>query len=114
MREPLIYLDHNATTPLHPTVWEAMRPFLTDVFGNPSSLHSEGRQARDAVEEARQHVARLLGASAEEILFTSGGTEADNKPWKLKGFGSVDCRSVRRVLWSQMTSPGHSPRTRCS
>jgi cysteine desulfurase len=78
MHEPLIYFDHNATTPLHPAVWEAMRPFLTDVFGNPSSLHSEGRQARDAVEIAREHVAQLLGASAEEMVFTSGGTEADN------------------------------------
>jgi cysteine desulfurase len=78
MPEALIYFDHNATTPLHPAVWEAMHPFLTDDFGNPSSLHTEGLQARDAVEEAREHVARLLGASAEEMLFTSGGTEADN------------------------------------
>jgi cysteine desulfurase len=103
MREPLIYLDHNATTPLHPTVWEAMRPFLTDVFGNPSSLHSEGRQARDAVEEARQHVARLLGASAEEILFTSGGTEADN----LAILGSVLGRRRQggHIITSQVEHP---------
>jgi cysteine desulfurase len=78
MGEPFIYFDHNATTPLHPTVWQAMRPLLTDVFGNPSSLHAEGLQARDAVEEARGRVAQLVGARGEEIVFTSGGTEADN------------------------------------
>jgi len=75
---PLIYCDHNATTPLHPEVWTAMRPFLLESFGNPSSLHTEGQQAREAVEEARAHVAQLLGAAPEEIVFTSGGTEADN------------------------------------
>jgi cysteine desulfurase len=102
MPEPLIYLDHNATTPLHPAVWEAMRPFLTDVFGNPSSLHTEGLQARDAVEAAREHVARLLGAETEEILFTSGGTEADN----LAILGSVLAR--RRgghIVTSQIEHP---------
>lgn len=76
--DTVIYLDHNATTPLHPDVWEAMRPFLTSVFGNPSSLHTEGQQARDAVEEARTQVAHLLGATPEEIVFTSGGSEAAN------------------------------------
>ncbi|MBI3326272.1 MAG: aminotransferase class V-fold PLP-dependent enzyme, partial [Nitrospinae bacterium] len=75
---PLIYFDHNASTPLRHEVWQAMEPFLVGAFGNPSSLHAEGRQARDAVEEARQRVAQLLGASPEEIVFTSGGTEADN------------------------------------
>jgi cysteine desulfurase len=78
MGEPFIYFDHNATTPLHPTVWHAMHPFLADVFGNPSSLHTEGLQARDAVEEARERVAQLIGARTEEIILTSGGTEADN------------------------------------
>jgi cysteine desulfurase len=78
MPESVIYFDHNATTPLHPDVWAAMRPFLSEGFGNPSSLHSEGRRARDAVEEARAQVAQLLGASAAEIIFTSGGSEADN------------------------------------
>jgi cysteine desulfurase len=78
MGEAVIYFDHNATTPLHPAVWQAMQPFLTDVFGNPSSLHTDGLRARDAVEEARERVAQLIGAKGEEILFTSGGTEADN------------------------------------
>jgi cysteine desulfurase len=78
MGEPFIYFDHNATTPLHLTVWQAMQPFLAEVFGNPSSLHTEGLQARDAIEEARERVAQLIGAKTEEIILTSGGTEADN------------------------------------
>jgi cysteine desulfurase len=103
MPEPLIYFDHNATTPLHPAVWEAMRPFLTGAFGNPSSLHTDGIQARDAVEEAREQVARLLGASAEEIVFTSGGTEADN----LAILGSVLARRPQRghIVTSQIEHP---------
>ena len=72
------YLDNAATTPLDPRVLEAMLPHLGAARGNPSSLHASGAAARDAVEEARTEVAHLLGASAEEILFTAGGTEADN------------------------------------
>jgi cysteine desulfurase len=74
----VIYLDHAATTPLGNAAREAMAPWLSGRFGNPSSLHAAGRQAREAVEGARETVARCLGASREEIVFTSGGTEADN------------------------------------
>ncbi|HAA89033.1 MAG: Cysteine desulfurase IscS [Thermoanaerobacterales bacterium 50_218] len=73
-----VYLDHAATTPLHPEVSSLMGEFMREIFGNPSSLHSFGREARKWMEEARQKVANLIGASAEEIVFTSGGTEADN------------------------------------
>ena len=73
-----IYLDHNATTPLLPGVVEAMLPYLDTEFGNPSSSHASGRRARDAVERARAQVAHLLGCAADEIVFTSGGTEANN------------------------------------
>lgn len=73
-----LYLDHAATTPLAPEVLEAMMPFLSGHFGNPSSLHAEGRAARVAVETARERIAAHLGAGPSEILFTSGGTEADN------------------------------------
>ncbi|GAB4246752.1 MAG: cysteine desulfurase family protein [Thermoleophilia bacterium] len=73
-----IYLDNNATTPLHPEVSEAMKPFLGRVFGNPSSGHVYGVEARSAVTEARAAVARLLGCSSSEIVFTGGGSEADN------------------------------------
>ncbi len=74
----MIYLDYNATTPIDPQVADAMRPFLDGNFGNPSSGHAMGRTARTAVEAARASVADLLGASADEIVFTSGGTEASN------------------------------------
>jgi cysteine desulfurase len=80
-----IYMDANATTPLLPEVLEAMRPFLLEQFGNASSIHQEGQQARSAVEHARGKVARFLGCRPSEIVFTSGGTESDN----LAVFGSV-------------------------
>jgi cysteine desulfurase len=73
-----IYMDHAATTPLHPEVAEAMLPYLRERFGNPSSVYEEGRVARRAVEGARSQVAQAIGADPEEIFFTSGGTEADN------------------------------------
>jgi len=73
-----IYLDNNATTPMLPAVREAMEPYLGDRFGNPASSHSFGRQARQALEDARERIAALLDASPDELLFTSGATEANN------------------------------------
>ena len=73
-----IYLDYAATTPTHPEVVKAKLPYFTDAFGNPSSIHSYGQEAKGAIEEARAKVADLIGARGEEIVFTSGGTEADN------------------------------------
>jgi cysteine desulfurase len=73
-----VYLDHAATTPLAPEVLDEMRPYLTEHYGNASSVHQLGRQARVTVEEARERVADCLGAEPSEIVFTSGGTEADN------------------------------------
>jgi cysteine desulfurase len=78
-----IYLDHAATTPTRPEVVKAMLPYFTDAFGNPSSIYFYGQEARGAIEEARTKVAELIGARSEEIIFTSGGTEADN--YALKG-----------------------------
>lgn len=74
----LIYLDHNATTPVLPEVLEAMLPWFSSQWGNPSSIHGPGRAARRAIEEARGKVARLVGARPEQIVFTSGATEANN------------------------------------
>ena len=73
-----IYLDHNATTPLHPRVLEAMQPYLTRHWGNPSSLYRPGREAKAAIESARRRIADCLGCEPGEIVFTAGGTEADN------------------------------------
>src|SRR3954466_10493715 len=73
-----IYLDYNATTPVDPAVAEAMRPFLADHFGNPSSAHAYGQAAHSAVEAARAQVAALIGADPDEIVFTGGGSEASN------------------------------------
>ena len=73
-----IYLDNNATTPVLPDVFEAMRPYFAERFGNASSIHSHGQETRAAVENARESVAELLGCRASEIVFTSGGTEGDN------------------------------------
>ena len=78
MKKDPIYLDYNATTPVHPEVVEAMLPFLREHFGNPSSAHVYGHRGRDAVEHARTQVAALIGCESEEVVFTSGGTEANN------------------------------------
>src|SRR5437764_7463153 len=74
-----IYFDHNATTPVEPEVLDAMLPFLSGEYGNASSIHTFGQKARAAVETAREQVACLIGARPQEIVFTSGGTEADNQ-----------------------------------
>src|SRR5258706_1675346 len=73
-----IYADHNATTPLHPQALEAMLPYLRENYGNASSVHGFGREARAALDDARVRLAKLLGAQEGEIVFTGGGTEADN------------------------------------
>jgi cysteine desulfurase len=73
-----IYLDHAATTPVREEVFEAMKPFFGPRFGNPSSTHRWGREARAALDEARERVARCLGARTDEVCFTSCGTESDN------------------------------------
>src|SRR6266851_2693340 len=73
-----VYLDHNATTAVAPEVLEAMLPYLSGEYGNAASIHTFGQKARAAVETAREQVAALIGARAQEIVFTSGGTEADN------------------------------------
>lgn len=74
----MLYVDHAATSPVRPEVLEAMRPYLTDVFGNPSSHHTVGEAAASALEDARRHVARVLGMRPADVIFTSGGTEANN------------------------------------
>jgi cysteine desulfurase len=88
-----VYLDHAATTPVHPEVVEVMNHYMLEDWGNPSSIHSFGREARAGVDEARARVAALIGADPEEIVFTGGGTEADNlaikgTAWELRNKGN--------------------------
>jgi cysteine desulfurase len=99
-----IYLDYNATTPIDPAVLAAMQPYLQSEFGNPSSSHVLGRTAHEAVEQARSQVAALLGAQADEIVFTGGGTEASNLALKgtvfarLRGFFGRWLRGAHLVI----------------
>ncbi|HUU27909.1 MAG TPA: cysteine desulfurase family protein [archaeon] len=93
-----IYLDHNATTPLDPLVLEAMLPYLREIFGNPSSIHSEGRAARVAVDKARSQLANFLGAKEDEIYFTSGGTESNNLA--IRGAAEVCGKAGQRLVTS--------------
>jgi len=100
-----IYLDHNATTPLPPEVADAMLPYLREHFGNPSSGHVYGRRARDAVDAARAQVAALIGAAPEEIVFTSGGTEASNLAIRGAAASRPD---RRRIVTSVIEHPATS------
>jgi cysteine desulfurase len=93
-----IYLDNAATTPLDPEVFEAMKPFMLEDFGNPSSTHSHGRKVRAAIESARKKIAELLNCTPGEIIFTSGGTEADNAIIT----SSVHTYGIRHVISSAL------------
>ena len=88
------YLDHAATTPVRPEVLEAMLPFLTDRFGNPSSHHTVGEAAASALDDARRRVARIVGMRPGDIVFTSGGTEADNLAIKGLAIGAAQHRGA--------------------
>jgi cysteine desulfurase len=99
----LIYLDHNATTPVAPEVLDAMLPYLREHFGNPSSDHVLGRQAHDAVETARAQVGALIGAAPGEIIFTSGGTESNNLA--IRGVAASAAPGKRRIVTSRVEHP---------
>jgi cysteine desulfurase len=91
-----IYLDHAATTPAHPEVVKAMLPYYTDAFSNPSSIYSYGQEAKVAIEKARAKVAGFIGAKSEEVIFTGGGTEADN--FALKGVALANERKGNHLI----------------
>ncbi|EHQ31185.1 cysteine desulfurase family protein [Mucilaginibacter paludis] len=93
-----IYLDNAATTPLEPQVFEAMTPFLLNHFGNPSSQHHHGREVKSAIEESRKIIAQQINALPEEIIFTSGGTEADN----IAILSAVQFGAVKHVITTSM------------
>lgn len=96
MRDDAIYLDYAATTPLDPRVLEAMMPYLTEKFGNPNSIHAFGREARKAVDEARETISALLNCRPSEVVFTSGGTESDNLA--LRGVASAYRQKGNRIV----------------
>ena len=96
-----IYLDNAATTPLDPQVLEAMLPYLSDHFGNPSSIHSTGRKVRTAIEGSRKKIAAILSVSPSEIVFTSGGTEADNAFIT----GAVEANDIACIITSKIEHP---------
>jgi cysteine desulfurase len=98
--ERKIYLDHNATTPVHPAILEAMLPFYKEGFGNASSIHSFGREAKVVLEESREKVAKFLNADPLEIYFTSGGTESDNLA--VKGVAWANKKKGNHIITSQI------------
>lgn len=95
-----MYLDHNATTPVHPEVVKAMLPYFGERFGNPSSVHSFGQEAKRALDEARGVVAAAVGARPDEVVFTGGGTEADNMA--VTGVASALCNKGLHIITSQI------------
>jgi cysteine desulfurase len=98
-----IYFDHSASTPMLPEVVEAMRPYFIERCGNASSIHSYGREAKKAIESARESVARLINADPSEVIFTSGGTESDNLA--IKGTAMYKGRSRGHIITSSMEHP---------
>jgi cysteine desulfurase len=112
--KPPVYLDHAATTPVRPEVLEAMMPYLTDrSFGNPSSAHRFGRAARAGIEQARRQIAEALGAEPNQVIFTSGGTEADNlsivgAALAARDRGSVMCAAVSAIEHKAVLAAAHA------
>ena len=98
-----VYLDHNATTPVHPEVRKAVEPYLDDQFGNPSSIHWAGRDVRKGVEDARQEIASFFGCQPLELVFTSSGTESDNLA--IKGIAYRKENAGKHIITSQVEHP---------
>ncbi len=93
-----IYLDHAATTPVKPAIMDAMQPYFSEYFGNPSSIYSIARTSKSAIETSRQQVAKALGAEPGEIFFTSGGSESDN--WAIKGIAFANRKKGNHIITS--------------
>jgi len=98
-----IYLDYNATTPIDKRVADAMRPFLDEYFGNPSSVHEYGIKTKLAVEKARQQIAGLINCEPSEIVFTSGGTESNN--FAIKGIALANKHKGNHIITSSVEHP---------
>ena len=100
MEKRRIYMDYSATTPVKKEVVDEMLPYLTNYFGNASSFHSFGREAKNALDKARTQVANLIGAKPNEIYFTSGGTESDN--WAIKGVAFANKAKGNHIITSKI------------
>ena len=100
---PPVYLDYNASTPVDPSVAEAMQPYISEYFGNPSSLHSFGLKTKTAIENARRQVAAMLNCEPSEIVFTSGGTESNN--YAIKGIAFKHRHKGRHIITSSVEHP---------
>lgn len=98
-----VYLDNNATTPIHPDVFEAMAPYLKEHYGNPSSVHQFGRHVKVEIDKAREKVAELLNADPSEIIFCSGGSESDNMA--IKGVALTHFKGKKHIITSQVEHP---------
>src|SRR3954467_4228042 len=98
-----IYLDYNASTPLAPEVVDVMQPLLTDFYGNPSALHWAGSPVKEVLQNARKQVANLIGSSAGEVIFTSGGSEGNNLA--LKGFYLKNRHKGNHIITSKIEHP---------
>lgn len=98
-----IYMDHNSTTPVHPAVLDAMLSYYKETYGNASSVHAFGREARAAIEEAREKIAEFIGAQPTEIIFTSGGTESDN--FSIIGVASENSKKGKHIITSAIEHP---------
>jgi cysteine desulfurase len=104
-----IYMDHAATTPVDPEVVAAMLPFFTENYGNASSMHAFGQEARQAIEQARESIALLIGAKPDEIIFTSGGTESDN--FAVKGIAYARKDKGNHIITSAVEHHARSGRS---
>lgn len=100
MDKRIIYLDHAATTGVRPEVFEAMKPYFTEKYGNPSSIYSIGRENKKDIDEARKTVADCLGADKREIFFTGSGSEADN--WAIKGVAYAKRDKGKHIISSSI------------
>jgi len=103
MEDRIIYLDHAATTYVKPEVFDAMKPYFCEHFGNASSIYSIGRYSKKAVEEAREQVAKAIGSEAREIYFTGSGSEADN--WAIKGIAAANKKKGNHIITSAIEHP---------
>ena len=107
MSDRYLYLDHSATTAVKKEVLEAMIPYYTQHYGNPSSIYSIGRATQKAISESREKVAHVLNADSKEIFFTGSGTESDN--WAIKGAAYANRKKGRHIITTQVEHPAVLP-----